>query len=628
MLSCTSVVVGLVYIAISSYLSPEHRLQLQLGQYPLPWPLPAAQRLWRKLTARTRRLDDTRGALSGTDGLQERQQQSYGRGSESMDAARFSQIEMALWSEAIGEATLSLAHHAAVTEPEKPSNGLSNGLASSIRSTPALSPPLSAGPSAATPLPSDALQQREVNAQRGSQERVISSTAAEPSWGGGSLYDLELLAPLGRGSYGAVYAAVQKETGERFAVKIFHAHRSGRGSGELDDTARSFPQTPQEMKRIADAPLRAEWVNGRFLAAAAAVAVNRQFPRLPQLPPTPPLPQRVQPPHAQPPHAQPQHAQPQHAQPPEAKRRGALGVSMTQMLFYELELARGVRHKHICQTYGLAEVVVPAGGGESSAFRGQARAADGAAALEAGHAGEGGAPLHALQHAPHACRPELGLVMALAEGGSLEQFIHHGGQTSAPLALRARLAYELALAVGHLHSTGILHCDLKLSNVLLTDEAHPRVQLCDFGIATRLALEQNEQTFGVRGTPRYMAPEVVFRAYGFPADVYSYGVCLYELLHAKRFLAKRRGAREVLLAVLNGERPPTALPQDVLESLSPSDRRFADAASAVVAQCWAQDWAQRPAMAEVAMRVLLRRPNIGSDVDWEALREYTTTSCA
>ena len=122
-----------------------------------------------------------------------------------------------------------------------------------------------------------------------------------------------------------------------------------------------------------------------------------------------------------------------------------------------------------------------------------------------------------------------------------------------------------------------------------------------------------------------MAPEVAFRAYGLPADVYSYGVCLFELLHARRFFAEIAHSRDVLFAVINGRRPLAALPDHELAGLGVADRRFADTAAAAVVQCWEHDWELRPAMADVTMALLLRRADMGTELDWCALQRVTDT---
>jgi serine/threonine-protein kinase len=127
----------------------------------------------------------------------------------------------------------------------------------------------------------------------------------------------------------------------------------------------------------------------------------------------------------------------------------------------------------------------------------------------------------------HAGQPFFAL--EYVEGGSLEQKIAGAAQ---PETEAARLVEALARAVHHAHQRGILHRDLKPGNVLLTAEGAPKVS--DFGLAKLLDAEAGPTlTTGCIGTPSYMPPEQAAgntNAIGAPADVYSLGAILYELL--------------------------------------------------------------------------------------------------
>lgn len=80
------------------------------------------------------------------------------------------------------------------------------------------------------------------------------------------------------------------------------------------------------------------------------------------------------------------------------------------------------------------------------------------------------------------------------------------------------------------HQRNITHWDIKLENILLTDD-HWEVKLIDFGFSTCIPNEKKIKIFC--GTPSYMAPEIVNKVEysGPPADIWALGVLLYALLN-------------------------------------------------------------------------------------------------
>ncbi|WPK27506.1 hypothetical protein PUMCH_004897 [Australozyma saopauloensis] len=86
------------------------------------------------------------------------------------------------------------------------------------------------------------------------------------------------------------------------------------------------------------------------------------------------------------------------------------------------------------------------------------------------------------------------------------------------------------LGVEYLHEMKIVHRDIKLANILLTEKGH--VKLGDFGVSSELSVsEQVCKT--MTGTPHWMAPEVIVResdGYDSKADIWSIGITAYELL--------------------------------------------------------------------------------------------------
>jgi WD40 repeat protein len=118
--------------------------------------------------------------------------------------------------------------------------------------------------------------------------------------------------------------------------------------------------------------------------------------------------------------------------------------------------------------------------------------------------------------------------MEFLSGGSLRERLDaiRGDQRGI-----ARLMATVAQAVEHAHRRGILHRDLKPTNVLLDERGEPHVS--DFGLAKRIGEESDlTQAGAIVGTPSYMAPEQA-RAetdLSTAVDVYGLGAMLYELL--------------------------------------------------------------------------------------------------
>jgi serine/threonine protein kinase len=119
-----------------------------------------------------------------------------------------------------------------------------------------------------------------------------------------------------------------------------------------------------------------------------------------------------------------------------------------------------------------------------------------------------------------------------------------------------RVARQVADALQHAHERGVLHRDVKPSNVLLTPGG--RAVLVDFGLASLQGTERLTQTGAQVGSLHYMPPEQVdgrAREVGPRSDVYSLGVTLYELLtlrapYSSQSLQRLRGL------ILEGDAPP------------------------------------------------------------------------
>ncbi|WUH89456.1 serine/threonine protein kinase [Streptomyces sp. NBC_00433] len=123
------------------------------------------------------------------------------------------------------------------------------------------------------------------------------------------------------------------------------------------------------------------------------------------------------------------------------------------------------------------------------------------------------------------------VVMHLVNGITLRERIHGG----APLtdADVARLGEQLALALAHAHAAGIVHRDVKPSNVLLGPGDTP--YLADFGISRLIDEPTRAEPGTVVGTVPYLAPEQVLGRGSSPAsDIYSLGLVLLEAVKGEK----------------------------------------------------------------------------------------------
>jgi serine/threonine-protein kinase len=180
----------------------------------------------------------------------------------------------------------------------------------------------------------------------------------------------------------------------------------------------------------------------------------------------------------------------------------------------------------------------------------------------------------ALNH-PHVCTiHEIGeaqsqpyIVMEFVAGQPLKQLVSSGGL--AP-ELVVRYGTQIAEAIGHAHEHGVIHGDLKTSNVMITPDG--RVKVLDFGLARRLPIgDFDERTrsgahmAGVAGTVPYMAPE---QLRGQPAqvssDVWAIGVILYEMASGE---LPFKGATEADLHSAILRDPPRELPRGLPATL-------------------------------------------------------------
>ena len=175
------------------------------------------------------------------------------------------------------------------------------------------------------------------------------------------------------------------------------------------------------------------------------------------------------------------------------------------------------------------------------------------------------------------------VVMELIEGRSLSDLITTTGLSMETVA---RYGTQIADALAHAHDRGVVHRDLKGSNVMVTPEG--RVKVLDFGLATRLEREEiSELTLSYTqlesklvGTLPYMAPEILRGQKGdHLSDVWSLGVLLYEAAAGKLPFRGNTGFEMTSLIL---REPPPPLPSTVPYGLA-----------AVIQRCLMKERAER-----------------------------------
>jgi len=165
--------------------------------------------------------------------------------------------------------------------------------------------------------------------------------------------------------------------------------------------------------------------------------------------------------------------------------------------------------------------------------------------------------------------------------GTLKNIIHDRdaqGNFKHQLNLIEVLSYAQSICSGmaYLHGTHIIHRDLKPENILIADTTSCSVKVADFGMgrlmepkksSTHLEVAQNQNPMMTpnTGTPVYAAPEISTRNYTTKADVYSFGVILWEMYCRDKPWKDIQWAFEVAKMVDSGKRPP--LPKSMPEWL-------------------------------------------------------------
>ncbi|XP_049398465.1 serine/threonine-protein kinase STY46-like [Solanum stenotomum] len=178
--------------------------------------------------------------------------------------------------------------------------------------------------------------------------------------------------------------------------------------------------------------------------------------------------------------------------------------------------------------------------------------------------------------------PRLCIITEFMSGGSLYDFLHKT-KGFFKLPVLVKVAIDVSKGMSYLHQNNIIHRDLKTANLLMNE--NQVVKVADFGVAC--VQVQSGLMTAETGTYRWMAPEVIgHRPYDRKADVFSFGIVLWELLTGKlpyEFLTPLQAAVAVVQKGLRPTIPANTHPM-LVELLE---------------KCWQQEPLLRPEFSEI-----------------------------
>ncbi|KAF6155662.1 hypothetical protein GIB67_007099, partial [Kingdonia uniflora] len=188
------------------------------------------------------------------------------------------------------------------------------------------------------------------------------------------------------------------------------------------------------------------------------------------------------------------------------------------------------------------------------------------------------------------------VVVEYLGGGTLKTYLIKNHTRKLTFGIVIQLALDLARGLSYLHSKKIVHRDVKTENMLL--DKTRTLKIADFGVARIEAQNPSDMT-GETGTLGYMAPEVLNgNPYNRKCDVYSFGICLWEVYCCDMPYPDLSFA-EVTSAV-------------VRQNLRPEMPRCCPSSLAnVMKRCWDADPDKRPEMDEVVAMLEAIDPSKG-----------------
>ena len=188
---------------------------------------------------------------------------------------------------------------------------------------------------------------------------------------------------------------------------------------------------------------------------------------------------------------------------------------------------------------------------------------------------------------------QLFIVMEHVPGKDLKTLLRQRGRYSVEEAIP--LIVQACAGIGYAHRAGLVHCDIKPHNMIVTPDA--RLKVTDFGIARALStILPDERADVVWGSPQYFSPEQAVGEAPSPAsDVYSLGIVLYEVLTGALPFTAPTSEELALLHLQADPIPPSEYVPDIPSALEE-----------IILKVLAKEPAARYRTADQLGRVLLR----------------------
>ncbi|XP_074288657.1 LEAF RUST 10 DISEASE-RESISTANCE LOCUS RECEPTOR-LIKE PROTEIN KINASE-like 1.2 [Silene latifolia] len=215
---------------------------------------------------------------------------------------------------------------------------------------------------------------------------------------------------------------------------------------------------------------------------------------------------------------------------------------------------------------------------------------------------------------------ELLLVYDYISNGTVADHLHGKRSESGGLTweIRMKIAIETASALSYLHTSEIVHRDVKTTNILL--DSNFSVKVADFGLSRLFPLDMTHVSTTPQGTPGYLDP-TYHKCYQVTnkSDVYSFGVVLVELISSLPAVDIRRKEDEINLSDYAMKRIQRGLINELVDKKLGYNadfkvKRAISLAAELAFQCLQQEKEVRPSMAEV-LEALTRI----EELDYEAL---------